>query len=134
MAGQCRSLKEKRAVVRKLKDRVRSSHRIVISEVGGQDTWQRIVIGFAVVGGDRGTVRRVVDEIVRFVAGSREAELVADEREILTCGDEFFGDRVSGRPGGDGGGGDGDDWIPEEWKADAREPGGGGSGGKKETA
>ena len=60
---QSHSLKEKRAVLRRLRDRV-AEVGVTLREVGGADTWQRADLGFAVVGQDRddatAAVRRVV--------------------------------------------------------------------------
>ena len=46
------SLKEKRGVVRSIVRRVRNEFNVAVAEVGGQDTWQRTVLGLAAVGHD----------------------------------------------------------------------------------
>jgi uncharacterized protein YlxP (DUF503 family) len=43
------SLKEKRAVLNRLKDRIRTRFNASVAEVGEQDLWQRARIGVAVV-------------------------------------------------------------------------------------
>jgi hypothetical protein len=43
------SLKEKRAVLRRIKDRSRARHNISVAEVGFQDQHQRSQLGFAAV-------------------------------------------------------------------------------------
>ena len=47
---EARSLKAKRAVVNRVKDRLRSRFRASVSEVATQDLWQRGTIGIALVG------------------------------------------------------------------------------------
>ena len=47
------SLKEKRVVLRRVKDRVRAQHGVTLAEVAGQDTWQRADLAFALVSGER---------------------------------------------------------------------------------
>ena len=47
------SLKDKRQVLRSLKDRLRRRFNISVAEVGFQDTWQRSLVGVATVSGDR---------------------------------------------------------------------------------
>jgi uncharacterized protein len=112
LASHCHSLKEKRAIVRTLKDRVRARFHVPVSEVGGQDTWQRIVLGFAVVGSDRQTVDRTAGEIAAFVERSGLAELVEHERELASYGEGAMHKVVLA--GGDDHGDD--DWIPDSWK------------------
>lgn len=43
------SLKDKRKVIKGLKDRLRGRHNISLAEVDGQDLWQRSVLGIAAV-------------------------------------------------------------------------------------
>jgi uncharacterized protein YlxP (DUF503 family) len=76
------SLKEKRMVLRRVKDRVRSKFNAAIAEVDDNDVWQRGVVGLALVGNDRRLVESALDEVVRFVRDLAEATNV--EREILT--------------------------------------------------
>jgi uncharacterized protein YlxP (DUF503 family) len=81
------SLKEKRMVLRRLKDRSAQKFGVPLAEVGDNDLWQRAQVGFAVVGNDRRFVDSVVDEMIRF---ARELVEVTDvEREIQTLGDRF---------------------------------------------
>lgn len=129
-AQQCHSLKEKRSVVRKLKDRARARFHLGICEVGGQDTWQRIVLGFALVGTDRAKLDALVTGVVRFIEEAGLAELVGEERDVLTYGDASEGmagtspGRVaSAMPGAIHDTMDDDEsWIPEEWKSEDMEP------------
>lgn len=84
------SLKEKRRAVRSLVDRAKARFDVRLSEVGGQDTWQRAVLGLAVVGADRVVVEGVVARVVDFVHDAGAGELVADDRETLAFGDSFY--------------------------------------------
>jgi uncharacterized protein YlxP (DUF503 family) len=61
------SLKEKRMVLRRVKDRVRSKFNAAIAEVDDLDVWQRGVVGLALLGNDRRFVESSLDEVVRFV-------------------------------------------------------------------
>ena len=49
---ESQSLKEKRGVVRRITGRLRHRFNVSVAEVGGQDTWQRAVIGLAMAGSD----------------------------------------------------------------------------------
>lgn len=79
------SLKEKRMVVRRVKDRVRQKFNVAVAEVEENDVWQRAVIGLALVGNERRFVESALDEVVRFVRG--EAEVTNAERELQTFSD-----------------------------------------------
>jgi uncharacterized protein YlxP (DUF503 family) len=78
-----RSLKERRGVVRSISQRVRNRFNVSVSEVGGQDTWQRAELGVAVAGSDRTRVREVVERAVAFIEDLHLAEVVAIDIEVL---------------------------------------------------
>ena len=63
------SLKDKRMVVRRLKDRLRSKFNVAVSEVEHQELWQRARIGVVTVGSDeeysRQTLQLSLEEAVR---------------------------------------------------------------------
>ena len=85
------SLKEKRAVVRSLVERLRSRKQLSASEVGLQDRLQAAEVGFAVVSGDAPTARRLADEVRRFVDDELlgKAEVVrAEVEEVFLEGEE----------------------------------------------
>lgn len=76
------SLKEKRHVLRSLKDRLRKRFNVSVAEVDGQDTWQRSVVAVAMVSGDRQRVQdllaKVESEAERLLGG----DLVGSEVEF----------------------------------------------------
>ena len=78
------SLKAKRGVVKSITGRVRNRFNISVAEVGGQDTWQRCVLGVTTCGSDPKKVRQVLDRVIDFVEGLHLAELRETDIEILT--------------------------------------------------
>ena len=70
-----RSLKDKRQVVRGLKDRIREHARAAVAEVEFQDLWQRAALGVAVVAGDAGQVRDLLQVVRRLVEQTYDAQL-----------------------------------------------------------
>ncbi len=54
----CRSLKEKRRVLRSLIDRLRRDLHLSVAEVGDHDLWNVAVVGVACVGVDRVSVEQ----------------------------------------------------------------------------
>ncbi|HEY5282409.1 MAG TPA: DUF503 domain-containing protein [Polyangia bacterium] len=81
------SLKEKRMILRRVKDRAQQKFNLSIAEVGENDLWQRALLGIAVVGLGRRFVESALDEVIRFVRD--EAEVSNVEREIQTFGDDL---------------------------------------------
>lgn len=78
-----RSLKEKRKVVRSIKDRMRARYNVSVSECGDQDLWQALTLGFAMAGSDRTHVAATLSEIARQLAMHPTAELLEQNLEIL---------------------------------------------------
>lgn len=68
----CHSLKEKRRVIKSLKDQLGNKFNISVAEVEDQDEWQFAEIGIAAVGTDTPFVQSVlttVENWVRFFGG-----------------------------------------------------------------
>lgn len=77
------SLKEKRRVVKSIKDRVRNKFNVSIAEVDALDNWQWATIGIACVSNDSGFANSVLSNVVNFIEDIRLAELVEYKLEIL---------------------------------------------------
>jgi len=61
-----RSLKDKRQVVKRLKDRVRSRHNVAVAELPQySDLWQRAELVFVSVAGHRDALERLFESIHR---------------------------------------------------------------------
>ncbi|MDL2288229.1 DUF503 domain-containing protein [Oscillospiraceae bacterium OttesenSCG-928-F05] len=73
------SLKDKRQVRRSLIDKVRQKFNVSIAEVDTQDVHQTLTLGLAVVSGEHRHARETLDEVVRFIEGNTEAEIVEVE-------------------------------------------------------
>jgi uncharacterized protein len=85
------SLKDKRMVLRRVKDLVRQKFNVSIAEVAENDVWQRAVVGLSVVGNDRRFVESALDEVIGFVRG--KADVTNEERDLQTFndGEELLG-------------------------------------------
>lgn len=81
--SESHSLKEKRMVLKSLKDRLRQKFNISISEIGLQDTWQRALIGIAGIGTDKRVVNGLLSSILDWVGEDRSIELVSSQMEML---------------------------------------------------
>jgi uncharacterized protein YlxP (DUF503 family) len=88
-----RSLKDKRRVVQKLRDRVRSRFDVSIAEVGAQNLHQRAVFGVSVVSGDSAVCDSVLEQVARAAQSVGDAVLTDRATELVTIGDDMYGDR-----------------------------------------
>lgn len=57
------SLKEKRHVVKSLKDRLRHKFNVAVAEIDHQDLWQRGVVAAVTVSGDHGHAESVLQAV-----------------------------------------------------------------------
>ena len=57
------SLKDKRSVVKSIKERLKNDFNISIAELGEQDKWQRAVLGIIMLGSDKPFVESVLSKI-----------------------------------------------------------------------
>jgi uncharacterized protein YlxP (DUF503 family) len=60
------SLKDKRAILRRLKDRLANKFNISIAEVDYQDKWQRAQLGVAQVGNDYKFLEKNMNQILKY--------------------------------------------------------------------
>ncbi|HMD31962.1 MAG TPA: DUF503 domain-containing protein [Candidatus Acidoferrales bacterium] len=78
-----RSLKDKRSVLRSLKDRLRGKFNVAVAELDHQDTWQRSVVGVVAISADH----RHLEDSLEKVANESERllgrDLVGSTVEVL---------------------------------------------------
>jgi len=79
---ESRSLKDKRQVVRSIKDRLRHQFNVSVAEVEEQDHRQLAVLGLAMVSHEVGHVRAAFDQIVRALRCHPVAEFVDHEVDV----------------------------------------------------
>ncbi len=80
---ECRSLKEKRKIIKAIVARLRNNFNASISEVGLNDVYQRSEIGFSIVGNDRQVVNAKIDKLFNMAEELRLAEIIDTEMEII---------------------------------------------------
>lgn len=79
----CHSLKEKRHLLHKIKDRIWSQFKVSVHEVSHHDKWQRAQLGMAIVGNDARLVHSLSDKLVRQIGELETGELVDCVSEII---------------------------------------------------
>jgi uncharacterized protein YlxP (DUF503 family) len=77
------SLKEKRSVLRHIRDRVRNGFNVSASEIGYQDKWQRSQWAFCIVGPDKAYIDGTMQRLLEFLRSNRRAELTDHRIEFL---------------------------------------------------
>jgi uncharacterized protein YlxP (DUF503 family) len=77
------SLKDKRRVLRSLKDTLSNKFNISVAEVDEQDVWQTAQVGVAVVGTDTPFVQSVLTNVLNYARFFGGVELVDSQQEIF---------------------------------------------------
>ena len=86
-----RSLKDKRRVVLKFRDRVRARFDVSIAEVASQDKLQRAVFGVSVVSSEAAVCDSVLEQVAHVAETQEDAVLTDRETEVVTFGDDLYG-------------------------------------------
>lgn len=76
------SLKDKRRVIRSLKDTLSNKFNVAVAETEEQDVWQSAEIGIATVGTDAPFVQSVLTNVVNYARYFGGVELVDSQQEI----------------------------------------------------
>lgn len=79
----CQSLKQKRSVVRSLKERLRNRFNLSVAETGHNDLWQRAEITACAVSNDRRQLDALLESADRFVNSDGRARVIRAERSFL---------------------------------------------------
>jgi uncharacterized protein len=80
---ECRSLKAKRSVLRPIVEGLRRRFRVSVSEIDHQDSWQRAVVGVAVVAPSHSHLTEVLQQVERFVWSFPEVEVLHVDRRWI---------------------------------------------------
>jgi hypothetical protein len=77
------SLKDKRQVLRSLKDRLRSHFNVAVAELEYQDVWQRALVGVVSLSNDEKHLRESLDHVAGEAERLLGRDLVSQEIEVL---------------------------------------------------
>ncbi len=81
---RCRSLKEKRKVVKAIVARIGNHFNASVAEVADNEIYQRAVIGISLVGSDRRIINAKLDKLFNFAEGLGLAEMIDTQLEIIS--------------------------------------------------
>ena len=76
------SLKDKRRVIKSLKDTLSNKFNISVAETDEQDVWQTAVLGIAAVGTDTPFVQSVLTQVVNYARFFGGVELIDQQQEL----------------------------------------------------
>ena len=77
------SLKEKRHILKGIKERVRNQFNVSIAEVDHHDTWQRAALAVACVSDDSRHANEVISKTVNFIESVTDGRVIDVSIEIL---------------------------------------------------
>ncbi len=77
------SLKEKRFVLQKLKDRLRTKFNVSVAELDHQDVWQRSIVGVVSISSGQQNLEQVLQAVERESAHILGGDLVGTQTEFL---------------------------------------------------
>ena len=80
----CRSLKEKRKIVKSMISRIRNNFNVSIAEVGSNDMHKKAEIGFALIGNEKMLINSKLDKIFNFAEETGLAEITDTEMELIS--------------------------------------------------
>ncbi|HVN25718.1 MAG TPA: DUF503 domain-containing protein [Syntrophorhabdales bacterium] len=83
------SLKEKRQATKRIVERTRQKFNVSVMEVDRTNLWQRVTVGFSVVGNGRDVVERMVENIHLFIEELYIGKVIDTRTEIMMVGDEI---------------------------------------------
>ena len=78
-----RSLKDKRSVLKSVRDQLRHRFNVAVAEVNSNETWQRATLGISSVGQDRAYVEGLLRELTEWLRATRLVELIQVEEDYL---------------------------------------------------
>ena len=78
-----RSLKDKRRIIKSLKDRIRNKFNVSVSEIEDQDNHKCSKIGVAMVGTDRQYVNSALSSLINFFRFFPQIELIDYDLDLI---------------------------------------------------
>jgi uncharacterized protein YlxP (DUF503 family) len=77
----CSSLKEKRMIIKSLKDRISKKFNVSVAELDYLDKWQRALIAFATVSNNKSNTDKVLQKIFQLLDKEINFELINHQFE-----------------------------------------------------
>lgn len=85
------SLKDKRSVVKSMRDSLHRHHMVSVSEVEDHEIWNRATLGIAIVGTSGAAIGTTLDRVLDRIRSTPDCELTGTSRELLHGWGASFG-------------------------------------------
>jgi uncharacterized protein YlxP (DUF503 family) len=82
-----RSLKDRRQVVRSLRDRIINRFNVACADVSKSESWSRAVLGLTAVSNDRAFLQGLLDDIERYARNDPNALAGSFEKDVFNYGE-----------------------------------------------
>jgi len=83
MIHDAMTLKDKRRVVKSIKDRIAHEFNVSIAEVDALDRHRQAILGISLVGNDGQFVRQSLDQVLNRIRNTRDASLVDYQIDLV---------------------------------------------------
>ena len=80
---QANSLKEKRMVIRSMKEKLKAKFNVSVSEVGNQDLWQSAYIAVVMVSPDKNQTEKMMQSVINFVEANFPDIYINIHKELI---------------------------------------------------
>jgi uncharacterized protein YlxP (DUF503 family) len=77
------NLKDKRSVIKSLKDQLHGRFNVAVAELNSNVKWQRATLGLTTVATDRASVDECLRHVVQWIETNRFAQIVRVQQEVL---------------------------------------------------
>lgn len=77
------SLKDKRSVLKGLKERIRRRFNVSISEVDNHDKWQRATLGISSISNDKQFIDTMLNKVINYIEEEKSILILDINIEIL---------------------------------------------------
>jgi len=83
MVFDAQSLKQKRMVLRSLKDRLQNKFNVAVAEIGSNDKWQVGELGIATIGNDAKFVSSALEAVKNFIQSNPAIRIIESDIEVI---------------------------------------------------
>lgn len=77
------NLKEKRRIVKKIKDKIKSLFEVSIAEIGNHELWHRTTLGIACVSNEKKIDEEIIYKIKHYIEKQAEVEIIESFTEFI---------------------------------------------------
>ncbi|OGW12602.1 MAG: hypothetical protein A3G93_06605 [Nitrospinae bacterium RIFCSPLOWO2_12_FULL_45_22] len=77
------SLKDKRQILKSIKDRIRNKFNVSIAEIEDNDKWRKTTLGVVTINNDSTQVSNILQSVINFIEGFYPAQIINYQIELF---------------------------------------------------